>query len=203
MSKIKIVKARKLFYHKPVILTKQALEANKQIKVVIDNEIALENLIGLGCKLYCDVNVEAKEGSIYEIHITHGDDCEETQEVFPPSCTPDITAESGQVVIVVPEDRMGRGNDELGTVLIKSFLSTVAGQTKKPDIMIFYNTGVKLTVQNSDVLEDLKKLESQGVKILICGTCLNYFNLKPAAGIISNMFDIVEIMSSARRLITP
>ncbi|MDD5524853.1 MAG: sulfurtransferase-like selenium metabolism protein YedF [Smithella sp.] len=115
------------------------------------------------------------------------------------------TAKSGPFVIVVSEDKMGRGNAELGTVLIKAFMHTVAGQAKKPDVMIFYNTGVKLTVQGSDVLEDLKQLESEGVQVLVCGTCLNYFEIKDklAVGVVSNMYDIVEIMSSAGRLLVP
>jgi len=112
---------------------------------------------------------------------------------------------SGRFVIVISGNKLGRGNDELGTVLMKAFLHTVAGQAKKPDVMIFYNTGVKLTVQGSDVLEDLKQLESEGVQILVCGTCLNYFEIKDklAAGVVSNMYDIVETMSNAGRLLTP
>lgn len=115
------------------------------------------------------------------------------------------TAKSGPFVIVVSEDKMGRGNAELGTVLIKAFMHTVASQAKKPDVMIFYNTGVKLTVQGSDVLEDLKQLEREGVQILVCGTCLNYFEIKDklAVGVVSNMYDIVEIMNSAGRLLVP
>jgi selenium metabolism protein YedF len=115
------------------------------------------------------------------------------------------TTKSGPFVIVISENKMGRGNDELGTVLIKAFLHTVAGQAQKPNVMIFYNTGVQLTVQGSDVLEDLKQLESEGVQILVCGTCLNYFEIKDklAAGVLSNMYDIVETMSSAGRLLTP
>lgn len=115
------------------------------------------------------------------------------------------TAKSGPFVIVVSEDKMGRGNAELGTVLIKAFMHTVASQAKKPDVMIFYNTGVKLTVQGSDVLEDLKQLESEGVQVLVCGTCLNYFEIKDklAVGVVSNMYDIVETMSSAGRLLVP
>jgi selenium metabolism protein YedF len=115
------------------------------------------------------------------------------------------TIKSGPFVIVISENKMGRGNDELGTVLIKAFLHTVAGQAQKPDVMVFYNTGVKLTIQGSDVLDDLKQLESEGVQILVCGTCLNYFEIKDklAAGIVSNMYDIVETMSSAGRLLTP
>ena len=100
---------------------------------------------------------------------------------------------------------MGRGNDELGTVLIKTFCHTIAVQTQKPDIMIFYNTGVKLTIQGSEVLDDLKQLEGEGVQILVCGTCLNFFEIKDklAVGVVSNMYDIVEAMSSAGRLFTP
>lgn len=115
------------------------------------------------------------------------------------------TIKSGPFVIVISENKMGRGSDELGTVLMKAFLHTVAGQVKKPDVIIFYNTGVKLTVQGSDVLDDLKQLESEGVQILVCGTCLNYFEIKDKldAGIVSNMYDIVETMSSAGRLLTP
>jgi selenium metabolism protein YedF len=115
------------------------------------------------------------------------------------------TITSGPFVIVISENKMGRGNDELGTVLIKAFLHTVSDRVKKPDVMIFYNTGVKLTVQGSDVLDDLKQLESEGMQILVCGTCLNYFEIKDklAAGIVSNMYDIVETMSSAGRLLTP
>jgi selenium metabolism protein YedF len=115
------------------------------------------------------------------------------------------TIKSASFVIVISGNKMGRGNDELGTVLIKAFLHTVVGQAQKPDVMIFYNTGVKLTVQGSDVLEDLKQLESEGIQILVCGTCLNYFEIKDklAAGVVSNIYDIVEIMSSAGRLLIP
>jgi len=115
------------------------------------------------------------------------------------------TIKSSPFVIVISENKMGRGNDELGIVLIKAFLHTVAGRAKKPDVIIFYNTGVRLTVQGSDVLEDLKQLESKGVQILVCGTCLNFFEIKDqlAAGVVSNMYDIVEIMSNAGRLLTP
>jgi len=113
--------------------------------------------------------------------------------------------ESASFVVVISADKMGRGNDELGTLLIKSFLHAMAGQAQKPDVMIFYNTGVWLTVRDSDVLEDLKLLENKGVQILVCGTCLNYFEIndKHAVGVVSNMYDIVEIMSRARQLLVP
>lgn len=200
---VKIVDARGLSCPEPVVLAKQALESNQQIKVIVDNETALENVKRLGAKYGCDVSVEAKE-STYEIQMIRQADINKDQQAFSPSCATE-DAKSGPFVIVISEDKMGRGNDELGTVLIKAFCHTVADQAQKPDVMIFYNTGVKLTLQDSDVLGDLKTLESKGVQILVCGTCLNYFEVKEklAVGIVSNMYDIVEIMSSAGRLFTP
>jgi selenium metabolism protein YedF len=204
MTDIIIVDARGLSCPQPVVLAKQALESSKKVKLIVDNETALENVKRLGSKLGCDVSVEVKSGGLYEIKIIRGADFNKNQEEFVPSCSTGASP-SGPFVIVISENKMGRGDDELGAVLIKAFLHTVAGQAEKPDGMIFYNTGVKLTVQGSDVLEDLKQMESEGVQILVCGTCLNYFEIKDklAAGIVSNMYDIVETMSSARRLLTP
>ena len=204
MTEFKIVDAQNLSCPQPVILAKQALESHKQVKVIVDNETALENVKRLGGKFGCDVSVEAKSGGIYEIQLIRPTDPNKDQEDFSPSCTIE-EAKTGPFVIVVNEDKMGRGNDELGTVLIKAFCHTLAGQTKKPDVIILYNTGVKLTVEGSDVLDDLKQLESEGVQILVCGTCLNYFEIteKLAVGVVSNMYDIVETMSSAGRLFAP
>jgi selenium metabolism protein YedF len=113
--------------------------------------------------------------------------------------------QSGPFVIVIAENKMGRGNDELGYVLIRAFLHTIALQAEKPDIMIFYNTGVKLAIQGSEVLDDLKELASAGVEMLVCGTCLNYFEAKEklGVGVVSNMYDIAGIMSRAGRLLVP
>ncbi len=203
MTNFKIVDARGLSCPQPVVLTKKALEDNARVTTIVDNETALENVKRLAGKFGCAVTVEPKGKSIYEIHIVRGADFNKDQD-FVASCQTGA-APSGPFVIAVTEDKMGRGNDELGAVLIKAFMHTVAGQAKKPDVMIFYNTGVKLTVQGSDVLEDLKQMESEGVQILVCGTCLNYFEIKDklAVGIVSNMYDIVETMSNAGRLLVP
>jgi len=204
MTDIKIVDAKKLSCPQPVVLAKQALESNKQIKVIVDNETALENVKRLGSKLGCDVSVEAKSDGIYEIQMVRNASANSDQNAFASSCAASVGT-SGPFVIVMAADKMGRGNDELGFVLVKAFLHTIAVQDTKPNVMVFYNTGVKLAVQGSDVLDDLKKLESEGVQILVCGTCLNYFEIKDklVVGIVSNMYDIVETMSQAGRLLTP
>jgi selenium metabolism protein YedF len=204
MSKTKTVDARGLACPQPVVLAKQAIETNEKIKVIVDNDTALENVKRLGTKLGCDVKVEKKNDGTYEINLARKDSAAGAKEEFVPSCSA-TSAQPGPFVIVIAENKMGRGNDELGYVLIRAFLHTIALQAEKPDIMIFYNTGVKLAIQGSEVLDDLKELASAGVEMLVCGTCLNYFEIKDklAAGTVSNMYDIAGIMSRAGRLLVP
>lgn len=203
MSDIKIVNTTGLACPQPVVLAKQAIEASAHVRVIVDNDTALENVKRMGTTLGCDVKAEKKNDGTFEIDLKRKAEAIVSKDDFDPSCS--TTAPSGPFVIVCNEDKMGRGNDELGSVLMRAFLHTIAGQTQKPDVMIFYNTGVKLTIQGSDVLDDLKDLASTGVEILVCGTCLNYFEAKDklGVGIVSNMYDIAGTMSKAGRLINP
>jgi len=204
MSEIKIVNATGLACPQPVVLAKRAIETSEQVKLIVDNETALENVTRLGTKLGCEVKTEAKESGLFEIMLTRKAGVALSSENVNVSCDTSA-AVSGLFVIVCSEDKMGRGNDELGSVLIRAFFHTVAEQVERPDIIIFYNTGVRLTVQGSEVLEDLKALSDKGVEILVCGTCLNYFNIKEqlGVGIVSNMYDIAGTMSRAGRIISP
>lgn len=114
----------------------------------------------------------------------------------------DVTV-TGSHVVVVSSDRMGRGDDQLGTVLLRSFLHTLGEVTPPPDTLILFNAGVKLAAAGSPALEDLTRLENRGVKILLCGTCLGHFELKDkvAAGEISNMYAITETMLGAAKVV--
>lgn len=89
---------------------------------------------------------------------------------------------------------MGKDNAELGKILMKSFIYTVSETSPYPKTLIFYNEGVRLTCEDSQVLDDIKKLEDLGVEIISCGTCLDYLNLKEnlKVGSISNMYTIYE-----------
>lgn len=204
MSDIKIVDATGLTCPQPVVLAKQAIETNEKVRVIVDNDTALENVRRLGTKLGCDVASEAKEGGKFEITLTRKAGVSIPVRDIAVSCDAPAAA-PGPFVIVCAEDKMGRGNDELGSVLIRAFLHTICLQKEKPDVMIFYNTGVKLTLQTAETLEDLKELAAAGVEILVCGTCLNYFEVKDklGVGIVSNMYDIAGMMSKAGRLLTP
>src|SRR5512136_256210 len=166
----KIIDAKGLACPEPVILTKKALEQENKVTVIVDNEPAVENIRRLGTTMGCTLQMEKKEDGTYQIHLFReaGKSAAQPIEV---SCT------TGPLVIAISSDMMGRGNDELGYVLIRSFIHTMLSLEPLPHTVIFYNTGVKLTVKDSEVLHDLKKIEASGVSILVCGTCLNYFGI--------------------------
>jgi len=204
MSDIKIINAAGLGCPQPVILTRQAMENHDKVKVIVDNDTALENIRRLGAKLGCDVVSEAKAGGIFEITLMRKPGAPIPAQDISVTCDASPSP-SRPFVIVCAEDKMGRGNDELGSVLMRAFLHTICLQKEKPDVMIFYNTGVKLTLQGAETLDDLKELATAGIEILVCGTCLNYFDVKDklGVGVVSNMYDIAGTMSKAGRLLTP
>lgn len=108
------------------------------------------------------------------------------------------------IVMYIDSEWIGRGNDELGSILMKAYLDTLSGETNQPDKMIFVNSGVKLIAQGSDCLDALKKLEEAGVTLLACRTCLDYYNLleKVAVGEISNAHDILNNLMQADKAIS-
>jgi selenium metabolism protein YedF len=190
----KEIDARGLDCPEPVILAKKTIEEEGDCSIIVDNEAARDNVCRMAESQGCDVRVEEREDT-YHIRITRrGEKREKTESVSP---------SRGSTVVVFSCDRMGRGDDELGSVLIKGFFHALGEVSPKPDILIFFNAGVKLTAQGSEVLEDLHSLEEQGATILVCGTCLDYYGLKEKirTGIVSNMYDIAETMLSAGKVI--
>jgi selenium metabolism protein YedF len=111
---------------------------------------------------------------------------------------------SGPLVVVVSSEAMGRGEHaELGGILIRSFFHVLGEVEPTPAVILLFNSGVKLVVQGSPVLEDLQTLAKQGVEILACGTCLGYYDLtdKVAVGEVSNMYTIAETMLGAGKTV--
>ncbi len=206
MREMQVVDARGLACPQPVILAKQAVEKHRSVEVIVDDTIARENIRRMAKKLGCTIQIEEREKGIFHILLTlSGGETSEKQG--------DISAESfcgpvrsqGTLVVVFSENKMGRGNQELGEVLVKAFIHTLSEQEEVPDTIIFYNTGVFLTVKDGDSVADLKKMADAGANILVCGTCANYFNISKdiAVGVISNMYDIAETMCRAGRLVMP
>jgi len=106
-------------------------------------------------------------------------------------------------LIQINQYGMGAGDSELGLVLLKNYLTLISEEAELPNVISFYNEGVKLVCSNSPVIEILKTLEQKGVKLVICKTCLNNFQLldKVETGIISTMMDIIEFQKVADKVI--
>ena len=178
----------------------QALTGPETIEVLVDNEIAVQNVTKLGKEQGGEVSSEKLGEKEYKVTIQmQGAPAAADTEA---ACVPD---QKGDLIVVVSSDRMGSGNDELGKVLIKGFIYAVTQLDTLPKKMLFYNGGATLTVEGSDSLEDLKSLEAQGVEILTCGTCLDYYQVKDklAVGGVTNMYSIVESMAEAGKIIRP
>jgi selenium metabolism protein YedF len=203
----KIIDAKGLACPQPVILTKKALDQEDEITVIVDNDTAAENVRRMGTKSGCTVDTEKKEDGTCHVHLSkkQGGTAPAETEQSPSGTFDDSCATAGPLVVVISSDQMGRGNDELGHVLMRSFIHTLLTLDPLPETLIFYNTGVKLSVKESEVLDDLRKIEEAGVSILVCGTCLNYFGISSdlACGVVSNMYDITSTMAAAGRLVMP
>jgi selenium metabolism protein YedF len=106
-------------------------------------------------------------------------------------------------MVMCATDRLGFGDDVLGLKLMVNFLRTLKEMGDELWRLVFVNNGVKLTIDGSDVLEDLKDYENNGLKIMVCGTCLDHFNLldRKQVGETTNMLDIVTAMQLADKVI--
>lgn len=203
MSEWVTVDARGLACPQPVILAKRALERHDRVIVIVADDAVRQNVMRLAESSGCDVAVERRESGIYELRLEKREGRGESggHELQ----LRDKSAASGPYIIVFSDDKMGRGDDELGAVLVRAFIHVLAEQEVKPDKMIFYNGGARLAVEESPVADDLRALAECGVEMLICGTCADYYKIKNRiiVGAVSNMYDIAAAMGSAGRLVMP
>lgn len=190
----------------PVVKTKNAIkemQGGGTVEVLVDNEIAVQNLTKMANQKGYQISSKKLEEHKYQALITVGEGVQEEVEDEAAYCIPDGRAK--KTIVAIDTDLMGRGNDELGKVLMKSFIYALTQQDVLPSKVIFYNGGATLTCEGSDSLEDLHSLEAQGVEIMTCGTCLNYYGItdKLQVGSVSNMYDICEAMITADLIVKP
>ena len=190
----RIIDARNLSCPQPVVLTKKALEEVDEVITIVDNEAARDNVSRLGKSQGCEVTVERKEDGIY---LTL-----RTAEAGPAKQQCAVTT---GIVLFIASDVLGRGdNQQLGSLLMQSFLHTLGGLTSRPETIVFMNSGVMLVTDDSPVLGELRQLENQGIEILACGTCLSRLQLadKVAVGQTSNMYTIADTLLRAEKIIS-
>ena len=173
----------------PVIMTKAEIEKGaEEIEVLVDNDIAVSNLTRLfeGKGFSVEVSRTGKERKLTGKKVSSG-------ETAQPSKRDEVLA------ILVAHDVLGGNDKELGEVLMKAFLGCISKLSHQPAVIAFMNEGVKLVLNDSSACDYIKELEKAGTKVLVCGTCTTHFNItdKIAVGTISNMFEIMEMITGA------
>lgn len=189
----------------PVVEARNTLEnlaPGDELEVVVDNAIAVENLLKMGTQLGLKTTWSKVTDAEYRVVMTQ----KVVQDV--PLATPDADfwgTEESMWVVVLSSESMGTGDETLGKVLMKGFLYALTELDTLPQAVLMYNGGARLSASGSECLEDLLYLESQGVDVLTCGTCLDYLGLDeaPEVGTVTNMYHIAEIMGKADKLVQP
>ncbi|MDR2422010.1 MAG: sulfurtransferase-like selenium metabolism protein YedF [Deltaproteobacteria bacterium] len=178
----------------PVIKAKKALKEaaeGQSVTILVDNEIAVQNLIKLAKGLGLSSSVKANDDQkTFEATIVAG---------------PKVAslAMEGGLVVAISRGTLGHGDETLGENLLKSFIFSLTEVEPAPEYLLFFNGGAFLTCEGSDSLKDLSELADRGVVIGTCGACLDFYGLKEKlkVGAPTNMYAIVSAMSQAKRLI--
>ncbi|MDD4859427.1 MAG: sulfurtransferase-like selenium metabolism protein YedF [Dehalococcoidales bacterium] len=190
----RIIDARKLTCPQPVMLTLKALEETDEVTTIVDNEPARENVAQLGKSQGCEVGIERKKEGIY---LTL-----KKKKATPVKNAPQTAA---GVVLFIASEFLGRGEDAaLGSLLMQKFLHTIEGLVVRPETVILVNSGVKLCAADSSASEELRMLESHGIEVLACGTCLTKLNLmdRISAGRVSDMYTIADKLLRAKKIVS-
>ncbi len=205
---MKIVDTRGLTCPAPLIKTRQGLtEAaeGEAVQVIIDNKTSLGNV-----KRYLADNkltfTVREEGDLAYVTVTRGEKTEmsSNEEEY---CTPDVVTplRKRNKVVAVTSENMGNGDDELGAKLMVTFFRTLVMVEPAPASVVFYNSGVKLAMDDSPVLEFIRELMAKGTSVYLCTTCINHFGIKDRlpVGSFSDMYQILNLLNDADHIIRP
>lgn len=191
----------------PIIAAKRALKdtvAGEAFVILTDNNTSYTNLTRFFRDNNAVFTVEEADG-VWKLTVT------KSSAVMPKTnpddyCAPSIPHfEKADYTVVISSDKMGEGDEQLGRLLITNFVKALKDISRLPQTIVFYNSGVKLAVKGSGVTEHLADLEKMGVEIVLCATCVEYYKLtdQVAAGSLSNMFTIAELLSNTGKIIKP
>lgn len=201
----KTVDARGMACPLPVVNAKKAaetLQPGDTLVVRVDNEIAVQNLKRFAAHMGYSAAAEKQDEKEFAVTMQIGT-AEKPRQEAEIACAADARRKG--LLAVLSANTMGTGDEKLGKALMKAFVFALTKQDVLPETILCYNTGAYLTCEGADTLEDLKLLESEGVTVLTCGTCLDFYGLKEklAVGGVTNMYDIVERLESAASIVRP
>jgi len=204
---MKTVDARGMLCPRPIIETKKGLKnllPGEYIKVLIDNETSLGNVCRFlkdnGCQY-----TQTKEIDHWSLSVSAPGSplSEKPVEDYCEIVSPQLG--KGSYVVALTSEFMGQGDDTLGRKLMTSFVNILTELDNLPSSVVCYNSGVKLALPESAVVDTLKELEHRGVEVLLCGTCLDFFGIKGriVAGVTADMYLIAQKLSTAGNVIKP
>ena len=191
----------------PIIETRKALKSSKTgetIQVLTDNKTAFLNISRYLADNKVKFNV-AEEKGIWTFTITNERFFSDATHAEDYCEVPVTDLKPGDHAVVISSELMGQGDDELGKKLMKSFFVALSCLDSLPSSIMFYNSGVKLTINDSPVIDILRELENKGLELLICGTCVDHFKLGSiiTVGKISDMYIITDKLSRTGNIIRP
>lgn len=210
---MKDIDVRDLACPGPVLKLRELLDAGElELRLHVADELCRSNVTRFAASRGAELDVEAVDDGSYLISIRAegssaavGPDEQRLLACDLPAEAAAATGARRPQVVQICGGTMGHGDDELGSLLLRSFLKTLLQLDRGPDAVVFYNDGVKLCCEGSQLLDDLRSLEQGGVEIIACGTCLNYFGLadRLAVGRVTDMLEIASRLAAAGSIVRP
>lgn len=195
----------------PVIELRKQLEAGvREVELHVADDLARSNVSRFARSRGAEPEVQPHPagGFLVTVRVPHGADASSPPEGGDPDdlcALPEPATARGPRIVQVAADTMGQGDPALGALLLRGYLKTLRSVEPRPDLLVFYNAGVRLCCEGSTSLDDLAALAAAGVEIIACGTCLNFYGLadKLAVGRVTDMLEITTTLATAEHVARP
>ncbi len=189
----------------PVLKLRGLLDdGEREIQFHVADDLCRSNVTRFAASRNLGTEVEAQDDGTFVVQFSIADDTALSPEAG--ETVDAVTgAASGPTVVQVTADTMGAGDDDLGSLLMRSFIKTLPELDSVPEAIVFYNSGVKLCCEGSLLLDGIRALETSGIEIIACGTCLNFFEItdRLAVGRVTDMLEIAGRLAAAGRVVRP
>jgi selenium metabolism protein YedF len=204
---MRIVDTRGQKCPKPIIETRKALReslAGETFQVLTDNNTSYSNI----SRFLADHKIRftvSEEGEIWTFQITNETDGTISTPVA--NRLREKTPDSSGIGfgVAVSSEFMGQGDDDLGRQLMSSFFISLNCMDEIPGVIAFYNSGVRLALKDSPILDTLNELEKKGTEIIICGTCVDHYKIGDRIGVgkIGDMYYITQKLAASGNVLKP
>lgn len=182
-------------------------DGEREVRFWVGDALCLSNVTRFATSRGAEVSSEPHGDGTYHVTVRAGEaaDLDREHDDDAALLTAPPSGPGRPQVVQVTGAAMGAGDDELGALLLRSFLKTQLQLERPPDAVLFYNAGVRLCCEGSVLLDDLRALEAAGVEVIACGTCLNFFGLadRLEVGRVTDMLEIATRLAEAGSTVRP